>query len=129
MEGKSMRMITILAAGTALAMATAANAQSPSPQQAPSRPPAAAPQAPSAAPTIQTVNVVDIDELPAATQSQVNEIVAKRGEDELGKLRDTIEAAPTIRSALEAKGLTSRNVIIAQMNPDGALTLVTRKSG
>jgi hypothetical protein len=129
LEGQSMRMITILAAGTALALATAANAQAPSMQQAPSRPPAASPQAPSAAPAIQSVNVVDIDEVPAATQSQVNEMVTKRGEAELGKLRDSIEAAPAIRSALEAKGLTSRNVIIAQLNQDGALTLVAKKTG
>jgi hypothetical protein len=124
MEGHFMRMITLAAAGTALLLATAANAQSPSP----SRPPAS-PQAPSAAPTIQSVNVVDITELPEATQAQVNQVVAQRGDGELQKLRKAIEAAPTIKSALEAKGLSPTHVVLAQMGDDGELTLFTKKAG
>lgn len=124
-----MRMITLAAAGTALLLATAANAQSPSGQPAPNRPPATAPQAPSSAPTIQSIKVVDITELPAATQTQVNQVVAERGDGELQKLRSAIESAPTIKSALEAKGLSSTHVVLAQMNDSGELTLVTKKAG
>jgi hypothetical protein len=129
MEGQSMRLITLAAAGSALLFSMAANAQAPSGQPAPERPPAAAPQSPATPPAIQSVNVIDISELPEATQSQVNQVVAQRGESELQKLRSAIDAAPTIKSALEAKGLSATHVLIAQMNANGELTLVTRKAG
>lgn len=124
-----MRVSTILAAGTALAFSLAANAQAPSGQPSPSRPPAAAPQTPATPPAIQSVNVVDISELPEATQTQVNQVVAQRGDGELQKLRTAIDAAPAIKSALEAKGLSSAHVLIAQMDNDGQLTLVTKRAG
>lgn len=124
-----MRMIPLAAAGSALLLALAAQAQAPSGQPAPESPPAAAPQKPAAPPAIQSVNVVDITELPEETQSQVNQLVAQRGETEMQKLRSAIDAAPNIKSALEAKGLSSTHVLIAQMNPNGQLTLVTRKAG
>jgi hypothetical protein len=126
MEGKSMRMITILAAGVALAVAGSAQAQS---TQPPAQPPATAPEAPSAAPnTIRSINIVDMSELPEATQTQVNEVVAQGGEASLQQLRSTVDANPDIKSALEAKGLTSAHVIAASMGPEGALTLVTKKA-
>jgi hypothetical protein len=55
--------------------------------------------------------------------------VAQRGEADLQKLRSSIDATPEIKSALEAKGLTSAQVIAASMSPEGALTLVTKKAG
>ena len=124
-----MRRITILATGAALIFATAAIAQ----QQPPVQPPATAPAAPeapaAAAPAIKSVTVVDIEELPEAAQTQVNSIVAQRSEADLEKLRSSIDATPEIKSALEAKGLTSAQVIATSMTQDGALTLVTRKAG
>ena len=123
-----MRMITILAAGVTLAFAVAANAQTPS-THPPAQAPAAAPEAPAAAPTsIKSVNIVDMQELPADTQKQVNEVVAQRGDADLKQLRSSIDGTPQIKSALEAKGLTSAHVIAASMSPDGALTLVTKKA-
>jgi len=127
-----MRMITILAAGASLAFAVAANAQAQStqaPVQAPAQPPAAAPETPSTgAPNITSVNVVDITELPEATQKQVNEVVSQRGEADLEKLRTSIDGMPQLKSALEAKGVTSAQVIAASMGADGALTLITKKA-
>ena len=124
-----MRIMMILAAGVTLAFAMAANAQTPS-TQTPAQPPATAPAPPSAAPTgIKSVTVVDVQELPEATQKQVNDIVAQRGEADLQQLRSSIDSTPQIKSALEAKGLTSAQVIAASMSPDGALTLVTKKAG
>ena len=123
-----MRMITILAAGVTLAFATAANAQAPS-TPSPAQPPAAATEAPAPAPAIQSVSIVDMTELPEATQKQVEDVVAQRGESDLQKLRSSIDATPQIKSALEAKGLTSAQVIAASMSPEGALTLVTKKAG
>jgi hypothetical protein len=124
-----MRMITILAAGVTLAFAVPANAQAQA-TQPPAEAPATAPEAPAAAqPQIRSVNIVDMTELPEATQTQVNEVVAQGGEASLQQLRTTIDANPEIKSALEAKGLTSANVIAASMGPEGALTLVTKKAG
>ncbi len=127
-----MRKTIRLAAAATLLLATAASAQQqPAPQ--PSEPPASpAPAAPGAqqpaVPTIQTVNIVDIEELPKETQTKVNEVIAKRGEDGLQKLRGSIDATPQVKSALEAKGLTSAQVIAASMDANGALTLITKKA-
>ena len=135
-----MRMITILAAGVTLAfaMATGAQAQStqaPSqaptqaPAQAPAEPPAAAPEAPSTgAPNITSVSIVDIEELPDDTQKQVNDVVSQRGEADLERLRTSIDGMPELKSALQAKGMTSAHVIAASMGADGALTLITKKA-
>lgn len=126
-----MRKTISLAAAATLLLATAASAQQ-QPAQQPSEPPAspapAAPGAQPAVPTIQTVNIVDIEELPAETQTKVNEVIAKRGEDGLQKLRGSIDATPQVKSALEAKGLTSAQVIAASMDANGALTLITKKA-
>ena len=122
-----MRKMTILAAGAALAFATAASAQqNPAPTPAePSTP--AAPAAPTAAPAIKTISVVDIEQLPEATKAQVEAIVAKRSDADLQKLRGSIDATPAAKSALEAQGLTSAAVVAASMGSDGALTLITKK--
>jgi Spy/CpxP family protein refolding chaperone len=119
-----MRKTTILAAGAALLLATAASAQQ-QPAPAPAEP--ATPQAPSAEPKIQSISIVDIEQLPEATKAQVNEIVAKRSEADLQKLRGSIDATPQVKSALEAQGLTSAEVIAASLDEKGALTLITKK--
>lgn len=132
-----MRKITILAAGVALAVApmAAALAQSTPPVEtpgqapAPAQPPAATPEAPAAeAPSITSVTVVDIEELPEATQKQVDEVVAQRGDADLQQLRSSIESMPELKSALEAKGATTNDVIAASMAEGGALTLITKKA-
>jgi hypothetical protein len=121
-----MRIITILAAGAALMLAGAAQAQQ---QPAPTQPPAAAPApAAPAAPAIKSVNIVDIEQLPEATKTQVDTIVAQTSEADLQALRSSIDASPQVKSALEAKGLTSAQVIAASMGQDCTLTLVTRKA-
>ncbi|RWO02998.1 hypothetical protein [Mesorhizobium sp.] len=126
-----MRKTISLAAAATLLLATAASAQqqpAPQPAEPPASPAPAAPGAQPAAPAIQTVNVVDIEELPKETQTKVNEVIAKRGEDGLQKLRSSIDATPQVKSALEAKGLTSAQVIAASMDANGSLTLITKKA-
>ena len=119
-----MRKMTILAAGAVLAFATAASAQQ---QPAPSPTTPSAPAAPDAAPAFQSIKIVDIETLPDTTKAQVNAVVAKRRDADLQKLRGSIDATPEVKSALEAKGLTSAQVIAASMGNDGALTLITKK--
>ncbi|TIL85873.1 MAG: hypothetical protein E5Y73_28435 [Mesorhizobium sp.] len=126
-----MRKSISLAAAATLLLATAASAQqqpAPQPAEPPASPAPAAPGAQPQAPAIQTVNVVDIEELPKETQTKVNEVIAKRGEDGLQKLRSSIDATPQVKSALEAKGLTSAQVIAASMDANGSLTLITKKA-
>ena len=87
-----MRKTISLAAAATLLLATAASAQqqpAPQPGEPPASPAPAAPGAQPQAPAIQTVNVVDIEELPKETQTKVNEVIAKRGEDGLHRVRHT----------------------------------------
>ncbi|AZV18597.1 hypothetical protein [Mesorhizobium sp. M7A.F.Ce.TU.012.03.2.1] len=126
-----MRKTIILAAAASLMLAGAASAQqqpAPQPAPAPATPAPATPQTQPAVPTIQSVNIVDITELPKDTQTQVNQVIAQRGDDGLKKLRSSIDATPKVKSALEAKGMTSAQVVAASMEPNGALTLITKKA-
>lgn len=129
-----MRTILALAAGASLALTVAAHAQAPSSPQPSAPPPASAPAtpaapsaAPSATPAIKQINVVDIKELPEATQTQVNAVVAKGSDADLQQMRSSLDATPEIKSALQAKGVTSAEVVLASMDADGTLTLVTKK--
>ncbi|TPK94847.1 MULTISPECIES: hypothetical protein [unclassified Mesorhizobium] len=116
----------LLAATAATLMAGAANAQQqPTPQPSPAP---TAPKTQPAAPSIQSVNVIDITELPKDAQTQVNQIVAQRGDAGLQTLRKSIDATPKVKSALEAKGVSSAQVIAASLQPNGALTLITKKA-
>ena len=126
-----MRKTIVIAAAATLMMAGTASAQqqpTPRPSPAPTAPAQAAPKGQPTAPAIQSVNVVDITELPKDTQTQVNQIVAQRGDAGLQTLRKSIDSTPKVKSALEAKGVTSAQVIAASMQPNGALTLITKKA-
>ncbi|PZV38105.1 hypothetical protein [Mesorhizobium kowhaii] len=120
-----MRKTILITAAATLMLAGAASAQQ---QPAPTTPAPASPQAQPAVPTIQSVKIVDITELPKDTQTQVNQVIAQRGDDGLQKLRSSIDATPKVKSALEAKGLSSAQVIAASMEPNGSLTLITKKA-
>ncbi|WP_137931473.1 hypothetical protein [Mesorhizobium comanense] len=125
-----MRKTIVLATAASLMMAGAAGAQQQQPAPAAPAPgsTAPAPGGQQAAPAIQSVNIVDITELPKDTQTQVNQVVAQRGEEGLQKLRSSIDATPKVKSALQAKGMTSAQVVAASMEPNGALTLITKKA-
>jgi uncharacterized lipoprotein YajG len=119
-----MRKTIFLAAATLMLAGAASAQQQPTPQPSP-----ATPKAQPAVPAIQSVSIVDIKDLPQATQTQVNQIVAQRGDAGLQTLRKSIDATPKVKSALEAKGMSSAQVIAASMQPNGALTLITKKAG
>ncbi|WP_100963052.1 hypothetical protein [Bosea sp. FBZP-16] len=123
-----MRMITIAAASAATILAGAAYAQAPSTERPSAKPPASSQEAPAGAPTITSVKVVEIDELPEASKAQVNQLVATRTAAELETLRQAVEKAPVAKSAVEAKGFSTRDVVLAQVSNEGELTIVTRKT-
>jgi len=124
-----MRMTMLAALSAASLLTGVANAQSPSSEQKPASPPAASPQAPKAAPAIKSVNVVELNELPEATKTQVNELIAKRTAEDNQRLQRAIEGAPMVKTAVEAKGFSTRDVLIAQLNDEGELIVITRRAG
>ncbi|MFD9899168.1 hypothetical protein ACFJIU_29220 [Mesorhizobium sp. UC74_2] len=124
-KGKPMHKALLLAASITFVGAVAANAQSSPTPQTPANPPAAAP---SEAPKIQRINVVDVSELPQATQKEVEQVVAQGTDDSLKQLRSNIDAVPEAKAALKAKGSTSAQVVATSMGQDGTLTLITKKN-
>ena len=117
-------MLTIFAALAALALAAPANAQSQSPQLQPDETPADA----QPAPRITAVEIIDVKDLPPATQAQVNALIAKSKAEELQGLRNSIDGIPQVLSALKAKGLSSSQVVAANVDDKGKLTLITKAS-
>ncbi len=124
-----MRMVMLAAVGAASVLAGSVLAQAPAPERAPASPPASSPQTPSTAPAIKSVSVIELDELPEATKTQVNELVATRTADEAQRLRNAIDKSPAVKSAIEAKGFSSHDVLVAQMDDKGTLTIIARKAG
>ena len=121
-----MRRIFILAASLAMTGAFGLGTFTASAQDAPTpQPPAAAGEA---TPQIQRVHVVDVSELPQDTQKQVEQVVAKAGEENLRQLRSSVEATPAAKAALEEKGASSAQVVATSMGTDGTLTLITKKN-
>lgn len=122
-----MRKMMILAMCAAFPLATsAAYAQTAAPaaQQPASKAPAQSGTVP-----ITTINIVDINELPEGTKTQVNDAVAKRSDKDVQQLRTSIDASPQVSAALKEKGLTSAAVVVASLDSKGLLTLVTKKPG
>ena len=121
-----MLKTVFLASAMTLALSAAAGAQ----QQpaSPSPAPAQTQQTPNTgAPTITVVNIVDVEQLPPETKTQVDQYVAKQGNDGLQKLRQSIDSTPEAKSALQQKGMTSEQVVAASLDDNGTLTLITKK--
>lgn len=123
-----MRFTTIAVASVALALSApiAATAQSQQPQ---AQQPAAQQQPGKGQTVVRSVNVVDVTELPPETKSQVDAAAAKVTETDLKGLRSSIDKSPEITKALDAKGAKSADVIVANLDQQGLLTLVTKKKG
>ena len=125
-----MRKMIVLALCAAFPLATsvayAQTATQPAPSATEAAPKSEAPAQP-AAPQITTINIVDINELPDATKTQVNDAVAQRSDTDVQKLRSSIDKSPEVSAALKEKGLTSEAVVIASLDSKGLLTLVTKK--
>ena len=124
-----MRFTTIAVASVALALAApvVATAQAQQPQAQGQQP--AAQQPGKGQPMVRSVNVVDVTELPPETKSQVDAAAAKVTETDLKGLRSSIDRSPEITKALDAKGAKSADVIVANLDQQGLLTLVTKKKG
>lgn len=118
-----MRSMILAAAGLALALSTPAAVLAQSAQM-----PEAGGQ-PSAAPTVKALNIVDYSELPAETKSQVEQVAAKATKADKEGMKNALDRSPAIKKALAAKGADSSMVIASNLDPQGTLTLVTKKKG
>ncbi|MYZ49796.1 hypothetical protein [Propylenella binzhouense] len=120
-----MRKMTTIAVLASLALAPAG--LTPAFAQA-EQPPAAA-QAQNPAAAIKEVRIIDVSELPAETQTQVNNAVAQRSDADLQQMQSALDATPVVASKMQSEGVTSDQIILASLDPSGTLTLVTRKAG
>ncbi len=80
-----MRKMIVLALCAAFPLATSAAYAQTATQTAPDTAAAPSPEAPAqtGAPQITTINIVDINELPDATKTQVNDAVAQRSDEDV----------------------------------------------
>ncbi|QOZ23022.1 hypothetical protein XH93_04645 [Bradyrhizobium sp. CCBAU 51753] len=115
-----MRIFTASVIAAALSLGTPAWAQMQGTQ--PKTPPQA--QSEESA-TIRSIQVVDVKELQPEVRSRIEAVVAKASEDDLQRLRGSIDGSKEAVSALKAKGMTSAQVVAVNLT-DGVLTLFTK---
>lgn len=78
--------------------------------------------------TIRSIQVVDVEDLQSDTRAKVDELVANTKQEDLQSLRASIDATPRAVSALKAKGRVSTQVVAINIDDDGTLTMITKKS-
>jgi hypothetical protein len=117
----TMRIFTASVIIAALSLGTPAfvQAQGASPQPNAQEPPA------QSSAVIRSIEVVDVKQLHPAVRAKVDEIVAQTSEEDIQSLRKSIDTTPGAASALNAKGLSSAQVVAINI-ADGVLTLFTK---
>lgn len=116
-----MRIFTASVIVAALSLGTPAfvQAQGASPQPQ-------AQEAPAQSSTvIRSIQVVDIRQLQPELRAKIDQIVAQTSEEDLQSLRKSIDATAEAASALQAKGLSSSQVVAINI-ADGVLTMITK---
>ena len=116
-----MRALTASAIIAALLLGAPAFVQA---QGTPSQPEAQTPSAQSST-AIRSIQVVDVKDLKPAVRSKVEEIVAQTSEEDIQSLRKSIDATPEAASALNARGLSSSQVVAINI-ADGVLTIFAK---
>ena len=126
-----MRTLTMVLTLSALALSQPVSAQ-----RADSQPPQALPPAQQPAPDqaqpgqersgqkFTNVVVVAIEDLPAEVKAQAEAVVTRTTAKDLAKLQKSIDASPEAVSVLHANGLNSSQVVAANIDGDGTLTLI-----
>ncbi|RAZ92277.1 hypothetical protein DPM33_06265 [Mesorhizobium hawassense] len=125
-----MRTLTMALTLSAMALAQPASAQLADPRPQPP-PPAqqpvpgqAQPGQDDAAQNVTNIVVVAIEDLPSEVKSQAEAIVTRTTAKELAKLQYSVDASPEATSVLRANGLNSSQVVAANIDGDGTLTLI-----
>jgi len=126
-----MRMLTMVLTLSAMALAQPASAQRADPQP-PQAPPSAQEPIPGqpqpgqddAAQNVTNIVVVSMEDLPSEVKAQAEAIVTRTTAKELAKLQSSVDASPEATSVLQANGLNSSQVVAANIDGDGTLTLI-----
>jgi hypothetical protein len=115
-----MRISTASVIVAALSLGTPVLAQAQGAQ------PKAAPQTQSEESTVvRSIQVVDMKDLKPEVRSKIEDVISKASEDDLRKLRGSIDATPEVVSALKARGLSSSQVVAVNL-ADGILTIFAK---
>jgi len=122
-----MRISMTLTALSVLAFMASAQAQSPSP--APQRGPDKAPASDArAVPRLTKVEIVEFSDLPPKTQNQIDAVIATTKQEDMQKLHQSIDAIPEAAEALKAKGVKTSQIVVASLDEQGTLTLITKST-
>ena len=126
-----MRMLTMVLALSAMALAQPASAQRADPQPPQALPPVQEPipgqpqpGQDDAAQNVTNIVVVAMEDLPSEVKAQAEAIVTRTTAKELAKLQSSVDASPEATSVLHANGLNSSQVVAANIDGDGTLTLI-----
>ncbi|MBZ9761919.1 hypothetical protein LB553_13690 [Mesorhizobium sp. CA8] len=126
-----MRMLTMVLTLSAMALAQPASAQRADPQPPQALPPAQEPipgqpqpGQDAAAQNVTNIVVVAMEDLPSEVKAQAEAIVTRTTAKELAKLQSSVDASPEATSVLHANGLNSSQVVAANIDGDGTLTLI-----
>ncbi|WP_245494469.1 MULTISPECIES: hypothetical protein [unclassified Mesorhizobium] len=122
-------MLTAIVALSALALSQPASAQLADPQQ--NLPPAqqALPDQPAPDQNLSgqdftNIALVAVEDLPAELKQQAEAVITETSADELLELQRSVDASPQALSVLQANGLNSSQVVAANIDGDGTLTLI-----
>ncbi|WP_246674331.1 MULTISPECIES: hypothetical protein [unclassified Mesorhizobium] len=124
-------MLTIVLTLSAMALAQPTSAQRADPQPPQALPPAQQPAPDQAQPgednagqNVTNIVVVAFEDLPSEVKAQAEAIVTRTTAKELAKLQSSVDASPEATSVLHANGLNSSQVVAANIDGDGTLTLI-----
>ncbi|WP_202299575.1 hypothetical protein [Mesorhizobium sp. 131-2-1] len=124
-----MRMLTMIVTLSALALTLPVSAQIAGPQQ--NLPPAQEPLPDQAAPDqdlsgqdFTNIALVAVEDLPAEIKAQAEAVITETSAEDLLKLQRSVDASPQALSVLQANGLNSSQVVAANIDYDGTLTLI-----
>ncbi|WP_245513560.1 MULTISPECIES: hypothetical protein [unclassified Mesorhizobium] len=116
---------------SALALAQPVCAQRADPQPPQALPPAQEPAPRQAQPDPENpgqrftnVVVVAMEDLPAEVKTQAEAVVTRTTAKDLAKLQKSVDDSPEAVSVLRANGLNSSQVVAANIDGDGTLTLI-----
>ncbi|PBC04636.1 hypothetical protein [Mesorhizobium sp. WSM3860] len=126
-----MRTLTMMLALSTFALAQPVSAQRADPQPPQALPPAEQPQLDqvqrdpgNSGQSVTNVVVVAMEDLPAEIKAQAEAVVTRTTAKDLAKLQKSIDASPEAVSVLHANGLNSSQVVAANIDGDGTLTLI-----
>ena len=70
------------------------------------------------------VAIIAVEDLPAEIKAQAEAVITQTSAEDLLRLQNSIDASPQAMLALRANGLNSSQVVAANIDGDGMLTLI-----